>query len=71
VSQPPGNGDILATYGPFSFISLHKVTGTTATPAGSSGGIPSWVWIAVAGVVVVVIVIVVVTRGRGENEDEA
>ena len=71
VSQPPGNGDILATYGPFSFISLHKVTGTTATPAGSSGGIPSWVCIAVAGVVVVVIVIVVVTRGRGENEDEA
>jgi peptide/nickel transport system substrate-binding protein len=68
ISQPPGNGDVLATYGPFSFISLHKVTGTVG--ANGSSGIPVWVWIAIAGVVVAVLIIVVVSRGRND-EDEA
>jgi peptide/nickel transport system substrate-binding protein len=66
--QPAVNGEILATYGPFSFISLHPVTGSTG--ATSSSGIPAWIWIALVGVVVVVGAVVMVSR-RKDHEDEA
>lgn len=69
LSQPEGNGDILATYGPLSFISLRPVAGTTAGSASSSEGIPSWVWIAVAATVAVIVAIVVM-RGRRNANDE-
>ncbi len=68
--QPEGDfGDILATYGTLSFVSLHPATGTTAGSASSSGGIPSWVWIAVAAAVIA-IVLIVVMRGRRSASDE-
>jgi len=69
--QPAGDGDILATYGPLSFISLHPVAGSTAG-TGSSGGIPSWVWLAVlAGIVVIGAGVVVSRRRQGDDEDQA
>ena len=34
-----GHGDVLATYGPLSFISIHPVSGTSAGRGGSSSGI--------------------------------
>ena len=72
-SQPENQGDILATYGPFSFISLHPAAGTTGVgTSGGSGGIPSWVWIAVLAAVVVVGAGVMMSRRRqGDDEDEA
>lgn len=67
--QPAGDtGDVLATYGPLSFISLHPVSGSSAG-TGSSGGIPAWVWIAIAAAVIVVIAVVVM-RGRRHAADE-
>ena len=65
--QPADVGDMLATYGPFSFISLHPVTGRLPAPGGS-GGIPAWVWVAL--IVVVAVVIFAVTRSRRRSEDE-
>jgi peptide/nickel transport system substrate-binding protein len=70
-SQPADNGDVLATYGPFSFISLHPVAGGSGGGGGSSG-IPSWVWLAVlAAVVVVGAGVVMSRRGGKDDEDEA
>ena len=45
-SQPAVNGDVLATYGPFSFISLRPVTGSSSGT--TSNGIPAWLWVALA-----------------------
>ncbi len=67
-SQPADNGDMLATYGPFSFISVHPVAGSTGS-SGSSG-IPSWVWLAIIAAVVVVGAGVMLSRRRGGKEDE-
>ncbi|MGH2630950.1 MAG: ABC transporter substrate-binding protein [Actinomycetota bacterium] len=69
MSQPEPNGDVLATYGPLSFISIRPAVGTAAGSGTSSGGIPSWVWIAVAAAVVAIVVIVVM-RGRRRASDE-
>jgi peptide/nickel transport system substrate-binding protein len=69
-AQPAEIGDILATYGPFSFISLHPASGETGT--GGSSGVPSWVWLAILAAVVVVGGGVVLSRRRqNEDEDEA
>jgi peptide/nickel transport system substrate-binding protein len=70
LSQPANNGDILATYGPLSFISLRPVTGSSAGTT-SSSGISPWVWVVIAAVIVVVIVAVMLARRRGEGEDSA
>lgn len=67
-SQPAVNGDVLATYGPFSFISLRPVTGSSGGT--TSNGIPAWLWLALAGVLIVVGLVVVRAR-RGDHEDEA
>jgi peptide/nickel transport system substrate-binding protein len=75
VSQPGNDrGDALATYGPYSFISIRAASagGTGGTGgSSSSGGIPAWVWIAIAGVILAIIVVVVVSRGRRDDENIA
>jgi peptide/nickel transport system substrate-binding protein len=75
LSQPGDNrGDALATYGPYSFISVRLASagGTGGTGgSSSSGGIPAWVWIAIAAVVLVIIVVVVMSRGRRDDENIA
>jgi peptide/nickel transport system substrate-binding protein len=69
--QPSPDGDILATYGPLSFISLHPVSGSTSGSGGSEG-IPAWVWLAIIAAVVVVGAGILIARRRGEeDEDEA
>jgi peptide/nickel transport system substrate-binding protein len=69
--QPSPDGDILATYGPLSFISLHPVAGSTAG-SGKSQGIPAWVWLAIIAAVVVVGAGIMISRRRGQgDEDEA
>ncbi|MEP6477430.1 MAG: ABC transporter substrate-binding protein [Actinomycetota bacterium] len=71
--QPEGEtGDILATYGPLSFISLRPVTGSSAGTTSGSGGIPLWVWIAILALVVIVIIGIWVSRHRqGSDENVA
>jgi peptide/nickel transport system substrate-binding protein len=73
VSQPGGDrGDALATYGPFSFISVRLASDTGSGGSSSgSGGIPAWVWIAVAAVIIAVIVIVMISRSRQDDENQA
>ncbi len=70
--QPDPNGDVLATYGPLSFINLRPVTGTTAGESGASSGIPAGVWI---GILVALVVIAggffFARRRREAGEDEA
>jgi peptide/nickel transport system substrate-binding protein len=70
--QPDPNGDVLATYGPLSFVSIRPVSGTSAGSGGSSGGIPAGVWIAVlAAVVIIVGGSLMIRRRRESEEDEA
>jgi peptide/nickel transport system substrate-binding protein len=69
-SQPAKTGDLLATYGPFSFISLRPVTGTSAG-TGTTGAIPGWAWLAFFTTVVVGFVGVRVRRRYEDSEDVA
>ncbi len=70
IPQPAGsNGDLLATYGPFSFISLRPVTG--ANVAQTARGIPAGVWIGIAVALVIVVGGVTLARRRGGDEDRA
>jgi peptide/nickel transport system substrate-binding protein len=70
--QPDPNGDVLATYGPLSFVSIRPVSGTSAGGGGSSGGIPAGVWIGIlAAVVVIVGGSLLIRRRRESDEDEA
>jgi peptide/nickel transport system substrate-binding protein len=70
--QPDPNGDVLATYGPLSFVSIRPVSGTSAGGGGSSGGIPAGVWIGIlAAVVIVVGGSLMIRRRRESDEDEA
>ena len=70
--QPDPNGDVLATYGPLSFVSIRPVSGTSAGSGGSSGGIPAGVWIGIlAAVVVIVGASLMIRRRRESDEDEA
>ncbi len=77
VSQPGNNrGDALATYGPFSFISIRLASsgGTGGTGGGTSsgsGGIKSWIWIALGVAIIAIVAIVVVSRGRRDDENQA
>ena len=70
--QPDPDGDVIAAYGPLSFISIRPVEGTTAGEGGSSGGIPAGVWI---GILVAAVLIVggslMLRRRREADEDEA
>ena len=71
--QPTGDtGDLLATYGPLSFVSVRPIAG--AETAGSSGskGLSAAVWIGIAIVIVLVVGAFVVGRRRGvSDEDQA
>jgi peptide/nickel transport system substrate-binding protein len=68
--QPSPNGDVLATYGPYSFISLRPATRSTSG-SGSSSGVSPIVWIAIGAVVIIVLGIVVFSRRGRSEEDEA
>jgi ABC-type transport system substrate-binding protein len=67
-TQPEGVGDLLATWGPFGFLSIRPVTGEAAA-ASKSEGIPGWVWI---GIVVVGLAVVIggIMLGRRRVSDE-
>jgi peptide/nickel transport system substrate-binding protein len=67
-TQPEGVGDLLATWGPFGFLSIRPVTGEAAS-ASKSEGIPGWVWI---GIVVVGLAVVIagIMLGRRRVSDE-
>ena len=71
--QPAGpTGDLLATFGPLSFISIRPATGTTG--AESTKGIPVGVWIGIAVALVVIIAAFVAFRRRSgavSDEDRA
>ncbi len=68
--QPSPDGDLLATYGPFSFINIAPPTG--ATGESSSSGASSTVWILIAlAVIAVIVVAVLLSRRKERDEDEA
>jgi peptide/nickel transport system substrate-binding protein len=69
LEQPATNGDLLATFGPLSFINIHPPTATSAATSSSSS--KTWLWILLAVVVLAVIAIVVASRRRRAQEDEA
>ena len=70
--QPDPNGDVIAAYGPLSFINIRPVSGTSAGGGGSSGGIPAGVWIGIlAAVIIVVGGSLMLRRRREADEDEA
>ncbi len=70
-SQPAGpTGDLMALYGPFSFISLHPVTGGGGGSSSSSPGISVGIWIAIAAVIVILVGLWAYTRRRREAADE-
>jgi peptide/nickel transport system substrate-binding protein len=68
IMQPEGVGDLLATWGAFSFINVRPVTGEAASAA-KSEGIPGWVWI---GIVLVGLAVVIggIMLGRRRVSDE-
>jgi peptide/nickel transport system substrate-binding protein len=67
--QPDPDGDVLATYGPLSFVSLRPVTGTAAG-AGGSGGTSAGVWIAILAAAVVIVGGLMRARNRRESGEE-
>jgi peptide/nickel transport system substrate-binding protein len=70
IMQPAGVGDLLATWGPFSFINLRPVTGEAASSA-KSEGIPGWVWIGIVVGLIVVAAGIMLGRRRMGDEDRA
>jgi peptide/nickel transport system substrate-binding protein len=70
--QADPNGDLLAAYGPLSFISIRPVSGTSAGGGSSSSGIPAGVWIGILAAVVLIVGGFMIARRRREaDEDEA
>lgn len=70
--QPAPDGDVIAAYGPLSFINIRPVSGTSAGGGGSSGGIPAGVWIGILAAVIVIVGGSLMLRKRRESdEDEA
>jgi peptide/nickel transport system substrate-binding protein len=71
--QPDPGGDLLASYGPLSFISIRPLSEeeSQAAARGSSSGIPAGVWIGIAVVVVAAVGFFVFVRARGGSEDRA
>jgi peptide/nickel transport system substrate-binding protein len=69
IAQPEGKGDLLATWGPFSFMNLRPVAGGE-TAASSTSGISGWVWaLIVLAIVVVVALFIILGRRRRVDED--
>jgi peptide/nickel transport system substrate-binding protein len=71
--QPSEIGDLLAAYGPFSFVSIEPVSEATqeATARESAGGLPAGVWVAIALGIVVVAGGAMLFRRRRSAEDRA
>lgn len=72
VKQPQPDGDLLAAYGPFSYISIEPVSAESAQRSArdSSKGLPPLVWVA-AGLVVVLAAGFLLRRGgAGGREDK-
>jgi peptide/nickel transport system substrate-binding protein len=70
--QPDPDGDLLALYGPLSFINIRPVSGTSAGGEGASSGISAGLWIGLfAAVVVIVGGLMIARRRREADEDEA
>jgi hypothetical protein len=65
--QPEGVGDLLATWGPFGFLSIRPVTGEAA--AAKTEGIPGWVWIGIVVGLAVVAAGIILGRRRMSDED--
>jgi len=68
--QPAPDGDLLATYGPYSFISITPPLG--ATSGSTTSGASSTIWILIAVAVIAVIgIAVLLSRRKDADEDEA
>jgi peptide/nickel transport system substrate-binding protein len=68
--QPAPDGDLLATYGPYSFIHITPPTGATSGSTSSGASSTIWILIAVA-VIAIVAVAVIMSRRKDRDEDEA
>ena len=74
IPQPPdtatSNGDLLATFGPFSFMSMRLATGASGGPVtkGASAGV--WLTIALGAAAVIVIVLLARRRRRSDEEHD-
>jgi peptide/nickel transport system substrate-binding protein len=70
--QPADHGDLLATYGPYSFLTIEPVTGSGGGGGGDGGGSSMGIVIgAIAAAVVVIGALVLLTRRRGSEDDRA
>jgi peptide/nickel transport system substrate-binding protein len=71
--QPAGEGDLLASYGPFSMVSIEPVAAGAQEAAAreDAGGLPAGMWIAIVAGVIVVGGLVFFFRGRAGREDRA
>jgi peptide/nickel transport system substrate-binding protein len=71
--QPDPGGDLLAAYGPYSFISVRpKVEeegGTGAVGGGRAAGIPAWVWLTLVAALIAAVVLWMLFRRRAGVED--
>jgi peptide/nickel transport system substrate-binding protein len=70
VQQPEGVGDLLAAYGPTSYISIRPASAESGS-TDDSEGISPVVWIAIIGGIVLVAVVAMVVRRRVGDEDRA
>jgi peptide/nickel transport system substrate-binding protein len=62
-------GDALATYGPFSFISIRPVVGSSSSSADAKGA-SATVWIVLTGVVAVLVGSIVLSRRRRRDDED-
>jgi len=71
--QPDPGGDLLAAYGPFSFINIRPKTaeegGTGQTGTSSDAGIPTGVWLGAIGAVLAAAIVWLLLRRRGSLEE--
>jgi peptide/nickel transport system substrate-binding protein len=63
-------GDLLAAYGPFSFISMRPATATAGT-ASATKGISAGVWIAIVIALIVIVGAIVMLRRRGARDEDS
>ncbi len=73
ITQPEEGGDLLAQYGPFSFIALRPVSEASAAEAArdSSKGLPPAVWIGVLLLVVIGGAVLMKGRNSSGRDDRA
>ncbi len=72
VPQPKEQGDLLATYGPYSFLSVRPVTAAAGATSDGGGGMSTGLIVGIAAAAIIVIGgIVLLTRRRGSEDDRA